>query len=47
MNAAPQMAADQGRDVARGERFEFGRNWSGFLARLDDRRSEFMFVRFP
>ncbi|MBS0397923.1 MAG: class I SAM-dependent methyltransferase, partial [Proteobacteria bacterium] len=25
-------------EVARGERFEFGRNWAHFLSLLDDRR---------
>ena len=38
--AAPAIErADQhGREVARGERFEFGRNWSRFLAVLDEGR---------
>lgn len=36
----PAMVAKDGHaaEVARGERFEFGRNWSRFLSVLDDRR---------
>lgn len=29
---------DWGREVASGQRFQFGKNWSRFLERLDDRR---------
>jgi 2-polyprenyl-3-methyl-5-hydroxy-6-metoxy-1,4-benzoquinol methylase len=37
---APGAAADRGHadEVARGERFEFGRNWTNFLRVLDDGR---------
>ena len=32
------IAKQHGREVARGERFEFGKNWSAFLSVLDDER---------
>ncbi len=32
------IAEQHGREVASGERFEFGKNWSAFLAVLDDER---------
>lgn len=36
---ANEIIADQhGREVAAGDRFEFGRNWSAFLSVLDDER---------
>ncbi|MEQ1642482.1 MAG: class I SAM-dependent methyltransferase [Pyrinomonadaceae bacterium] len=34
------IAEQHGREVASGERFEFGKNWSAFLAVLDDERIE-------
>jgi 2-polyprenyl-3-methyl-5-hydroxy-6-metoxy-1,4-benzoquinol methylase len=42
MNAAMtrniEIADQHGREVAAGERFEFGKNWAAFLAVLDDER---------
>ncbi len=34
------IAEQHGREVARGDRFEFGKNWSAFLSVLDDERIE-------
>lgn len=33
-----EIAEQHGREVAAGERFEFGKNWAAFLAVLDDER---------
>lgn len=33
-----EIAQQHEREVARGERFEFGKNWSAFLAHLDEER---------
>lgn len=33
-----EIALQHGAEVAAGERFEFGKNWAGFLAVLDDER---------
>lgn len=35
-----EIADQHGREVASGKRFEFGKNWSAFLAVLDDERIE-------
>jgi 2-polyprenyl-6-hydroxyphenyl methylase/3-demethylubiquinone-9 3-methyltransferase len=37
-SATPDLREQYARDVARGERFEFGRNWARFLALLDEDR---------
>jgi 2-polyprenyl-3-methyl-5-hydroxy-6-metoxy-1,4-benzoquinol methylase len=36
--AAIAMKADHASEVARGQRFEFGKNWARFLRELDDKR---------
>jgi SAM-dependent methyltransferase len=40
MTNSLEIAEQHGREVAAGERFEFGKNWSAFLAVLDDERIE-------
>src|SRR5262245_47233957 len=34
----PSSTTNHGRDAGRGDRFEFGKNWTRFLAVLDDER---------
>ena len=36
--AGAPIDADHAHEVARGERFEFGKNWTSFLRVLDDER---------